>query len=315
MRVIQQFEYFNCINQYFEKVVNNQIPVFKDLNDLHKATGFDHKTSHPEFDIFSYGDLDPTCSMCMPPYKQDYYQLSIATNTARTTINLNTKAVELKGYPLWSVVPGQVLSWVREKGLTGYQVNFKKSFLSAHQNSFIEDFPFFKMTENNVLYATEEERQRLSNQMEQLIATFETHHPYKGKILEAQLVALLYDYKSIYDHSKILASELSSTQRLVNQFQLLVNSKYIDSRNVSEYADELNVTPNYLTTSIKEVTGKTAKEVIEERLFTESKNLLSFTNMDVAQVGYTLNFQQPTHFSRFFKKMSGSTPNNFRALL
>lgn len=315
MRNLHHFEYFKCINQYFDAGVKNQIPVFKNINDLHEATGFDHKTFLPEFDIFTFESLDPTCAMCMPPYKQDFYQFGIATDAAHSTINLNTKAVELEKVPLWCVVPGQVFSWVRQKGLTGYQVFFKKSFLTAHQNSFLEDFPFFKITENNVLYATPEESNRLSAQMAQLHAAFERPHSYRAKILEALLVSVLYDYKSIYDRHKTQESTLSSAQRLASEFQQLVNGKYLDTKNVSDYAEELNVTPNYLTTAIKEATGKTAKEVIEDRLFTESKNLLSFTNMDVAQVAYTLNFQQPTHFSRFFKKLSGVTPNGFRSSL
>ena len=87
---------------------------------------------------------------------------------------------------------------------------------------------------------------------------------------------------------------------------------YLDTKNVTDYAEKLNITPNYLTTTLKQFTGKTAKDIISERLFNESKSLLKYSGLDIAEISYRLNFQEPTHFTRFFKKHSGITPNQFR---
>ncbi|GAA4271199.1 AraC family transcriptional regulator [Aquimarina gracilis] len=75
------------------------------------------------------------------------------------------------------------------------------------------------------------------------------------------------------------------------------------------------MTPNYLTTTVKQITGKTAKDIIQQRVFLESKTMLSFTSLDIAEIAFQLNFQEPTHFTRFFKKYSGVTPNKFRQTL
>ena len=129
------------------------------------------------------------------------------------------------------------------------------------------------------------------------------------------LVSVLYNCKSIYERFKTTESHLSRGQVLAQQFQQLVDKLYIDSKNVSDYAEQLNVTPNYLTTTVKQITGKTAKDIIQERLFLESKTILSFTDLDIAEIAYQLNFSEPTHFTRFFKKYSGTTPNKFRQTL
>ena len=151
--------------------------------------------------------------------------------------------------------------------------------------------------------------------MERMLSVFQNPHPYQEKMLEGMLVALLYNCKSVYERFKTTESHLSRKQALSQQFHQLVDKLYIDSKNVSDYASQLNVTPNYLTTVIKEVNGKTAKDVIQQRLFLESKTMLSFTSLDIAEIAYTLNFQEPTRFTRFFKKYSGTTPNKFRKAL
>ncbi|MEM8908151.1 MAG: AraC family transcriptional regulator, partial [Bacteroidota bacterium] len=125
------------------------IPLFKDINDLHQVTGYHHRTHLPNFDIFTMESLDPTCARCMPPYKQDYYQISILSRPGNSKINLNTDSVELTEMPFWVVVPGQVFSWVRSENISGYQLYFKLDFLPNAFADFLEEFPYFQLTETN----------------------------------------------------------------------------------------------------------------------------------------------------------------------
>ena len=91
-----------------------------------------------------------------------------------------------------------------------------------------------------------------------------------------------------------------------------MDKMYIDTKNVGDYAEELNITPNHLTTILKRLTGKSAKDIIHERLLMESKSMLKYSGLDISEISYRLNFLEPTHFTRFFKKLSGTTPNEFR---
>ena len=292
-----------------------EIPVFETSNDIHEATGFDHRSHIPGFDIFTMQSLEPSARRCMPPYRQGYYQIGILSESAGAKINLNTNEVDLEQFPLWFVVPGQVFSWVRDPETKGIHIQFRKEFISHSIPNLTETFPFLKITENSVFLLTPEEQKSLETDMERMLSVFQNPHPYQEKMLEGMLVALLYNCKSVYERFKTTESHLSRKQALSQQFQQLVEKLYIDSKNVSDYADQLSVTPNYLTTVIKEVTGKTAKDVIQQRLFLESKTMLSFTSLDIAEIAYRLNFQEPTHFTRFFKKYSGTTPNKFRKAL
>ncbi|MBW1296031.1 helix-turn-helix domain-containing protein [Aquimarina litoralis] len=289
-----------------------EIPIFKNINDLHEATGYDHRSHIPGFDIFTLESLDPSTRKCMPPYRQGFYQIGILSNTGNSKININTNAVKLEQLPLWFVVPGQVFSWVRGETTAGYHIQFKKEFVSKTISDLPSEFPFLKLAENSVFLMTVEEQESLEYDMQRMHSIFQNPHPYQEKMLEGMLISVLYNCKSIYERFKTTESHLSRGQVLAQQFQQLVDKLYVDSKNVSDYAEQLNVTPNYLTTAVKQITGKTAKEIIQRRVFLESKTMLSFTGLDVSEVAYQLNFQEPTHFTRFFKKYSGTTPNKFR---
>ncbi len=291
------------------------IPVFETSNDLHEATGYEHRSHIPGFDIFTLESLDPTTRRCMPPYRQGFYQIGILSNAGSSQININTNEVKLEKLPLWFVVPGQVFSWVRSPETAGYHIQFRKEFVTEIVQNLTAEFPFLKLAENSVFLMTPEEQKSLELDMQRMHSVFQNPHPYQEKMLQGMLVSVLYNCKSIYERFKTTESHLSRGQVLAQQFQQLVDKLYIDSKNVSDYAEQLNVTPNYLTTTVKQITGKTAKDIIQERLFLESKTILSFTDLDIAEIAYQLNFSEPTHFTRFFKKYSGTTPNKFRQTL
>ncbi|MBP2831067.1 helix-turn-helix domain-containing protein [Aquimarina sp. U1-2] len=288
------------------------IPVFETSNDLHTFTGYEHRTHISDFDIFTLESLEPTCRRCMPPYRQNFYQIGILSYTGISEINLNTNAVKLDQSPLWFVVPGQVFSWVRDPKIAGYHIQFKREFIDDSVGHLTREFPFLKVEENSVFLLTQEEQLHLQNDMKHIHTVFQAPHPYQEKMLQNMLLGMLYFCKSIYERHKTVESTLSRGQALTQNFQQLVDKFYVDTKNVGDYADKLNVTPNYLTTVVKKVTGKSAKDLIHNRLLLESKNMLSFTDMDVAEIAFQLNFQEPTHFTRFFKKLSGTTPNKFR---
>ncbi|MEM1339915.1 MAG: AraC family transcriptional regulator [Bacteroidota bacterium] len=296
-------------------MAKKEIPVFETSNEIHEATGFDHRSHIPGFDIFTMQSLEPSARRCMPPYRQGYYQVGILSESAGAKINLNTNKVDLDQFPLWFVVPGQVFSWVRDPNTKGIHIQFRKEFISRTVPNLTETFPFLKISENSVFSMTPEEQRSLETDMGRMLSVFQHPHPYQEKMLEGMLISVLYYCKSIYERYKTTESHLSRAQVLTQRFQQLVDKLYIDSKNVGDYAEQLNVTPNYLTTMVKHITGKTAKDIIQQRVYLESKTMLSFTSMDVAEIAYQLNFQEPTHFTRFFKKYSGTTPNKFRQSL
>ena len=83
-------------------------------------------------------------------------------------------------------------------------------------------------------------------------------------------------------------------------------------RSVSFYANQLNITPKYLSEAVKEIMGKTAGELIDEAVIMQAKVLLKTPDLNIGQVATVLNFPDQSFFGKFFKKHVGLSPNQYR---
>ena len=94
--------------------------------------------------------------------------------------------------------------------------------------------------------------------------------------------------------------------------QLLLH--YRQERSVKFYADQLHITPKYLSALIKDISGRTAAEWIDSYVIIEAKNLLKFSNMNIQEIAYSLNFDTQSFFGKYFKQHTGYSPSQFKLL-
>lgn len=81
---------------------------------------------------------------------------------------------------------------------------------------------------------------------------------------------------------------------------------------LSFFAQRLNLTPNYLSCRVKEYSGRTATEWIEESVILEAKTMLKHTNLTIQEIAYKLNFPTQTFFGKYFKRITGISPKQYR---
>jgi AraC family transcriptional activator of pobA len=93
----------------------------------------------------------------------------------------------------------------------------------------------------------------------------------------------------------------------------LVEEHFRRERLLSFYADKLAMTPDRLNDHVKRATGVTAGHLIRQRVLTEAKRQLVCTGAPIHEIAYDLAFSDPSHFTRFFRKQTGTTPQEFRA--
>ena len=104
----------------------------------------------------------------------------------------------------------------------------------------------------------------------------------------------------------------TSQHKILQQFRMMLEDQFLSCTHVSEYADMIYITPGHLNDTIKTITGKTAKQMIDERRITEAKRLLYWEGLTVKEIATHLNFEDDAYFNRFFKKHTGKTPALFQ---
>jgi AraC-like DNA-binding protein len=101
-------------------------------------------------------------------------------------------------------------------------------------------------------------------------------------------------------------------QDFLYNFQQLIEQHFRELKSPSQYADQLHITANYLNSLCKKRAGKSAGELIRQRILLESKRLLAHTDLSVSEVAFQLQFEDNSYFGRFFRKYTGMSPGAFR---
>lgn len=146
---------------------------------------------------------------------------------------------------------------------------------------------------------------------------------FTKNISRSLIAALVYQIMQIADHhyAELSVDNTGSgnlhqpgTRRLtyVKEFMSLVHSNYTVHRSVGFYASKLCISPKYLSFIIKDVTGRSAAEWIDEYVILEAKNMLRFSGMNVQEVAYALNFSNQSAFGKYFKHLTGMSPTQFQ---
>ncbi len=143
-----------------------------------------------------------------------------------------------------------------------------------------------------------------------LIWTIAQTFPFSNESIKMLLNSMvLYIYNQMGDTTD---KPISRREQMVNRFVNLVSQHAISERNIPFYADKLCVVPHYLSTIVKETSGRTVMEWINEATVKEIMIWLTYSNEPAIEIAKKLNFSNPSSLSKFFKRETGMTPSEYR---
>jgi AraC family transcriptional activator of pobA len=136
---------------------------------------------------------------------------------------------------------------------------------------------------------------------------------FQDEVLLNLFTGFVYEVSALYQKQQTIA-EVRGTRKeeLTFRFLKILPQHFKEERSVQAYAAMLNITPKYLSQTVKEITGKTAGEFIDEIVIMEAKVALNDPSLTIAQVADYLNFSDQFFFSKFFKKQCGINPSKYR---
>lgn len=250
------------------------------------------------------------------PYRSDGYIIGICTRgSANVEVNLQ----------VYQAIPGAMLLATPFHVLRIYNssddflcrfIVFSKGFLAGNNvNSlFLELFSYFKSTSHPLIHPDRRDTNIILDACRLIQQKLEVEeHPHRREITRAAFIMLLYELEFIYAKQHVIIKATQSRKQELNLlFQNLVFRYYKEHRNVQFYADALCVSSKHLTETIKEVTGRTSGEWIEDAVILEAKVLLRDQRISVAEVAENVNFPDQSSFGKYFKKHTGLSPSDYR---
>lgn len=137
--------------------------------------------------------------------------------------------------------------------------------------------------------------------------------PFLKQKLQCVLQAALFEMMDIEMTSNNLSRELKTRkEEIMAKFILAISENFRTHRRVTFYAERLCITPKHLSTVVKEISGRTAGEWIENYVMIEAKVLLKSTDLTIQEIASRLNFTNQSFFGKYFKHQTGMSPTEFR---
>ena len=245
------------------------------------------------------------------PHRHSFYHIVFFTDgSGYHTIDF--ERFDVKAGQIYFMIPGQVHSWNFKGRVDGFVINFSddlfRSFLS--NNVYLQKYPFFRgIARDSVCQLPEDvEAKRL---FEKMIREIKKDDDIAVDFIRACLIEL---FITVFRTSPETPSSRAPQQNqvILSNFGKLVDTYYAEKRLPKDYAAMLYITPNHLNALCKDLLGKQAGEIIRDRILLEAKRLLINAGMSISEIALQLRFSDNSHFTKFFKKCTHITPEEFR---
>jgi AraC-like DNA-binding protein len=207
--------------------------------------------------------------------------------------------------------PGQVHKLLLKAGSSGYLMEFNMEFY--HVQSRGTNRTLQQASQINLCKTSKASFRNLYSILKNIFNEYQEQREGYEEVIRAQLDIFFIEFmRNRQRAAPTKNSSGSYEQSRLDEFLQLVESNISSKKQISEYADMLNISPYQLSAITKKALGKTPSEVINDHIILESKRYLLATSDQVNQIAWHLGYEDTSYFIRFFKKHTGYSPDAFR---
>lgn len=252
------------------------------------------------------------------PHRHNYYEIFLWEKGGGEH-DIDFEPVGIQDKCIQFVSPGQVHLVRRELDSFGDVIYFSRDFyyLNLQDKDLLFELPFLNNnTSHPSIKLNDGDFALFKHLFNSIYREYEGRNEGKEEIIRSYLNIILVECKRRFDDSHIEETfRDKSSLKLFRDFKVLLESHFVEKHQVQDYAALLAITDKYLNELCKKTVGKTASELIHERIVLEAKRLLLHSDLSNKEVAFHLQFEDPSHFSKFFKKKAGHTPTDFRTIV
>jgi len=221
----------------------------------------------------------------------------------------------LATHQLMALTPNQHLSQLQGQGqLVVFAFNREFYCVLDHDHEVsCSGLLFFGSHYNPLITLEPAEQDKFDLLYKVFVDELTTQDNIQGQMLQMLLKRLIIKVTRLFKNQSNDWQQLApAEQELIRQFYILVEMHYKSNHQVAQYADMLFKSPKTLSNAFAKYSTESPLQVIHNRLVLEAKRLLTHTPQTARQIAFELGFEDPTHFSRLFKKGVGQGPQAYR---
>jgi AraC-like DNA-binding protein len=291
------------------------------MSDLFRFFRLEQAVSHPLVAVIDFGKIkeditENTLLSC------DFYSL-ICKSYNRNNVKYGRKVVDFQDGSLICMAPGQVMELENDFDpdavISGWGVFFHPDLIRATSLfDKMKDYSFFAYEIAEALHLSDKENQILKDCVLKIEMELKENIDEHSQNIIVSQVELLLNYCTRF-YSRQFITRRNSGNSVVTQIERILSSYFQNNAEkrlptVKDLAEQVFLSPGYLSDLLKKETGKNAQDHIHFHLIGEAKNLLLGTDKSVGEIAYALGFEYPQYFNKLFKQKTGKTPVEFRSL-
>lgn len=250
--------------------------------------------------------------------RRDFYKITLIRG--RNLYHYADKSIEIDGPTLVFFNPQVPYTWQAvSSDTTGFFCIFREAFFRGHFDMPLTDLPLFQPGGKPAYTLNADDATEVSILFEKMLTELNSDYTFKYDLLRNYVSELIH-YALKRRPSDVLHQHPDTRSRLTavflelleRQFPIESPSRRFAFRSASDFAQQLAVHVNHLNRCVRDTTGKTTTDHIADRLTAEARALLRHSDWNIAEIGYSLGFDEPAHFNYFFRKHTSMTPSAFR---
>jgi AraC family transcriptional activator of pobA len=266
------------------------------------------------FSVQGMGSEEYGAAPALPSPKSTHFTiLWITSGQGACQIDLDRYTVEPD--TICFIPPGSVYQLHTGEATQGHIISFNYEFIYLAGDH--ADSSFFKelLTAIGVVQLTDqyEKETQVKYTLQCMLQEFNRYSLLRPEILSGWLKVFLLFLKGLQRPAPA-GMPPPRPSDLAKRFFSILEESFSTKRMVADYAHELSVAPGYLTEIVKRTSGYSVSHHIQQRIILEAKRLALYSDASMKQIAYQLGFEEPSHFSKFFKLYSGSNFKEFKRL-
>ncbi|WP_129715654.1 AraC family transcriptional regulator [Pedobacter sp. SYP-B3415] len=295
---------------------------FRSLQDLHTYYSLP-QPEHPLISVIDYSKVKYPESASELRWMQDFYILALKRNVSGR-FNYGQQPYDFNSGVLSFFAPQQLLHVEINPDVqiepSGWLLLIHPDFLwNTSLARTIKTYDFFQYKVNEALFLSDKEEKVIAGILQNIEREYQSNMDKFSQSLIINQLEYLLIYADRFYQRQFLTRKITNHQ-VLDKLESLLEDYFSDEHqtakgllSVPSIASQLNISPNYLSSLLKVLTGQSTQQFIHEKLIAKAKEQLSSTNLSVAEIAYTLGFEHAQSFSKLFKAKTNQTPLEFRA--